>query len=387
MQLAIKGKQFLKQFSANEMGVTLIDATILLIVAGIVATPLIQQYKNYVNEQTLARTDGAMTSSQDAIEIFFFDNKHYPCPADPTLGPNDTNFGFENRDTTTGDCIYTGTPEVIRGMVPFKTLQLRNEEALDYWKNKLEYAVTVILTKKDTFGNGNGGKITVQTPSQLDITDNDCSPSAPEEMAINGVHMLILSHGENGSGAYTNEGAFQSCPPNLRESENCDNDETYITHACNVNLGDNGDFLDDRLMGLISRWNETRTTLFNNNEDKSIGSEAGYFGINNDLPEHPIDVIGNIKATSSLSSGEGDNTKTGSVLSSEFCDSNGSNCFRPQLITGNEPKMKCNNNVARGISNGQVRCLDSLPDITEKSCPDGEFVTSIDSEGNVTCEL
>lgn len=94
----------------SENGFTLIDVAVALLVIGILAAPLVQQYRIWLLTSKQQLTAGRAQNARDAIEQYYFVNNRYPCPADPRLGPSDADFGVELRDFGgTGQCDTSAT--------------------------------------------------------------------------------------------------------------------------------------------------------------------------------------------------------------------------------------------------------------------------------------
>ena len=100
--------------------------------------------------------------------------------------------------------------------MPFRSLGIPDDNAVDGWGNLLNYAITESLTDKTTFR---------QTGGAIDVVDeNDVSRLTPE----GSTQYVIFSTGEDGAGGYASSGVPVSpCPVGLLQTENCDGDAVF----------------------------------------------------------------------------------------------------------------------------------------------------------------
>ena len=188
--------------------------------------------------------DGGTTATRlakavDALEAFAAGAQRLPCPADPTIDttttPADANEGLERIDpANTARCAY---PE---GTLPWRTIGMKRDEALDAWGRKLSYRVYtgnngsltqpggVSMVNCDTTETTPGG--TTATAASLGgLCNGSASPYArsttPAQfldnkglsltdgtVAHNDVAYVIISHGATGLGGYTVSGARLAMP-------------------------------------------------------------------------------------------------------------------------------------------------------------------------------
>jgi Tfp pilus assembly protein PilE len=397
-----------KRHNRHEDGFTLLDLAIILLVIGFITAPILNEYNNWKKRATKDGTVAKIADIELALEQYYFENKSYPCPADPTVGPDTIipialpQFGEENRAAAVapavGNCIEIGPPQtVLSGAVPFKALGLTEDAALDQWGRKITYAVTSTKTHPNTYA-GAPGQITINKPfEQVELGGDrdriDCRVNVSNPTVTN-IDLVLLSHGPTGYGAFANNGTVTRACTVAAEGENCDNDDTFLFPECSASSVDDASFYDDifyneygsGVANLPGKWSTTPKRMWEEGENENdAGSEAGYFGISNGDPQHAIDVIGNIKTTNLDSTDDEADQKRGNTLASQYCKSDGSDCFNPNSISGDDADMRCNDsNVGvRGFGNNAATCL-TLP-VSNQSCPAGRYIIGITEAGVVKC--
>ncbi len=383
----------IQKAAQNECGFTLIDVAILTLVIGLLAAPWIQSYNTQQKRLEIASTNGNFAEITAAISAYYFNNGYYPCPADPTLGPDDITFGQENRTddgdpATVDDCVTnSGDPNlpnpgdtVMWGAIPHKALKLHVDQTLDMRRHKITYSVTTDKTKDTTFNNPG----IMQT--QIVNNNENCETDPPPIPVItNGVHVTLISAGEDGAGAYDiNGNLFAACnstgTPTL-DSENCDRDTVFILPKCalNTNTTAGALFYDD--LAYSGDWVDNPSRIWDDATDPAnIGSIVGHIGIATGNPEHPVDVAGNIRTSNTTA----DPNKKGNVHAATYCNVDGSECFEPASIADYDPKMNCANAMT-GIAENTAGCLQKLPGITQSKCPNGQVATGLTAGGSVIC--
>ncbi len=160
-----------------------------------------------------------------ALTFYLAVHDHLPCPDVLVSLPPDPLDGFEDKTGTT--C----TAPV--GVLPYQTLGLSREAALDGWDNFISYHVAsspVNWSQPQAFKLTDTGDLTVNT---------DVGSQA-------GLVAVLVSHGRNGLGAYTIKGT-QLSPPAVGsdEDENTDLDTFYVTRTFTENESATGGAFDD----------------------------------------------------------------------------------------------------------------------------------------------
>lgn len=375
----------------SEQGFTLIDVAILMLVIGLLTVPFIQAYNANIKQRSITTTNGSFAQIRAAIESYYFENGYYPCPADPALGPNDNNFGAENRTddgnpATMDDCVTGAVANlpnpgdtVMWGAVPHVALGLTVDQTLDFHRNKVIYSVSEEKTKDTTFN----------TPSviSINVTNDNANCSLPANpVTTNGVHLVLTSSGDDGAGGYTLAGQpLAACSiagtPTL-DSENCDRDNVFVSPICSRDTNAGATFYDDLID--TATWNTTPSKIWDtaNNPDE-LGSSVGFVGIANRDPQYHVDVSGNIRTQDSAT----DPNKKGNAHAREFCAADGSACFDPDSIADYDSKMNCDDNEEgmTGIAKSEAGCIKVVPNATESECDDNEYAIGFTAGGTVIC--
>lgn len=409
----------------KEAGFTLLEAAIGLVIIGLITVPLMQMYKINLVQESLSRTRGSLANIEDAINQYHAtDHFVYPCPASVSLSEGQANFGASvdcsilaslklctspTWSTTEGICKTDDTTDaVIIGAVPFSHLKMQQEKALDFWGNKILYAVTFEQTNIATFTTNNGTirVKAVDNPAAIQAGTED---GIPEEKTSS-VDFFLFSTGSSGVGGYTKDGVLiQACGDATTgfEHENCDFDDIFF-YKENPNDDDAGaysevlgaSFFDDITRAQLSLpeplWfphpdNGTYTEdyLLTLSTHIGIGPEP----ITN--PAEAIEVQGNIRIN-------------GMLKSNEICNITEADCFAPELITGEMDEMKCDPvgdtmdgyQAVMELSSGQVHCnspvdssnapIDGVTlqvdtSVIHEQCPPWHFVSGITPSGAVIC--
>ncbi|PCI55277.1 MAG: hypothetical protein COB36_06540 [Alphaproteobacteria bacterium] len=431
----------------KEDGLTLLEAAIGLVIIGLITLPLMQNYKLTLIQDSWDRTRGSLANIEDAINQYHAaGNFVYPCPASITsqegnprfgvagIGPSDNCLLADLKlcthptwSTTEGICKTDNTTSaVIIGAVPFSSLKMQQEKALDFWGNKVIYAVTFEQTNLATF-TGNIGTIRVKAvDNPNDVQDriesgapsNSSNDGVPNEKT-NSIDFFLFSTGFTGIGGYTKDGALiQACGDATTgfEHENCDFDDVFFydqnpvddaASAYSEVLGSN--FFDDMTRAQLS----LPEPMWFQHPDNGTYTEdylltlSTRIGIGPDPITDPlatIEVQGNIRTN-------------GMLKSDSMCDKFGSECFDPELITGDLDVMKCDpvgdtmygDQAVMQIARSQVHCnstvdsgnnaLDGVALHVDTSvisgstasgsvnghCQTGWMVSGFDSNGEIIC--
>lgn len=387
-------------------GFTLTELALVLMMFGIVSTIILQTLKTYRYEMIADETEEALSMTESAMREFRSMEGRYPCPANPALGPGDALYGRE--DCSMGDTPaapgvdrdgVNGDDRILIGAVPFNTLLDPEDDGfagtdndndgydddedgikdvlyvermtMDAWKRKLTYAVSKNLTNTMTY-NDQFGAIGVVDEHNQNVLQRE-----------NSAHFVIVSHGENGYGAYTREGnpvefcnaLYVALPPshpdyevkafNKDEQENCNGTFKFL-NGIRVNKENsyNDDFIRVSSTTVTDFWQRSGlSSVYNKN--------PGYVGIGTDLPTEQFQVTGNIKA-------EG-------IRSNVFCDGGADNCMNTEVIAGSG--MDCDNpgEVAYAVENNDVVCASPFTTPVVGTCPAGEFMIGISNISGVIC--
>jgi len=260
---------------------------LLLVVAGILATQALM--RTVLTSRAESRIPAQFEAAHAALAQYVATARRLPCPANPGVDDGDA-----EPVAASATCTYPG------GTLPWRTIGLAREEAVDPWGGKISYRVytgnagsltqaggasmvecDIGDTGAATALVGNAGRLC--NPAAL-VTYRDTDPAnflAGKGFTVNdlgtaktGVAYVLVSHGATGRGAYTTSGVQKDLPPAGDELTNTGLTGPYAIKAFSGSGSDPGsaahfdDFLAYRgieelvrAAGLYARdWPETVTT-------------------------------------------------------------------------------------------------------------------------------
>lgn len=208
-------RRFSGGFSLIEMAVVL-TITALLVAGGLALVSGRQSI------QERSTTNGNLDAITEALRAFIARNYRLPCPAIATLKPGDAGYGEEaaSPGTCTGTVFIPAASSTnAEGIVPFKSLGLARELALDGYGRFYTYHVVQAATAltKDTVSSMRGN-ITLHSALPVgagfyaagNLAGNQlnaCSAVSSDTNTCNLYGVLALvSHGSDGKGAYDTGG-------------------------------------------------------------------------------------------------------------------------------------------------------------------------------------
>lgn len=205
-------------------GFTLIEIAVVLFIGALLISGVVQ----YVTAQVTAARLSATRTKQEAIKSalinFLARNNRLPCPAVSTL-----TIGTEA--ATPGTCTGTalnpaGTPLYSTGTVPWASLGMTSESALDGYGNRFTYQVVLTATNLSavpTAGtqsvSGMKGAIQIFDSGARTNQTNNCTPGTATDNPCLAV-AVIVSHGANGLGAFNDSGVQMALPAGADELDN-----------------------------------------------------------------------------------------------------------------------------------------------------------------------
>lgn len=345
-------------------GFSLMELSIALLIIGLIVTPLVAAYNIYIYDYKKNETRGTLTEIRDTINLYIQANGRYPLPARLDLTEGAANFGTEGSPnpalcsgagwyTADGMCSTDGTPSaVLIGAVPVDILGLGSNKTLDYWGNKILYAVSKPQTDALTYSSS-GARVVLQ---HLDLGTPRSAVTLPDLY-----DMVLVSFGETGKGAYTDATVLVSpCVGAVAENEdeNCDFDNVFLLDKDPDDVLNNstashvsdGTFYDDLT---LDQQEFPRDHWYQHDPDPSfVISQANRVGIGTTDPQARLHVVGNVQADE--------------ILTDSICDEDLTGCFDPEIIAGDVPEMDCNANSVPGIEpvlsigNSQVECASAV---------------------------
>lgn len=367
-------------------GFSLLELAIGLILLGLVMLPILELYKISMKSLALSDTRSAQNQTVLAVNQFYENgNLRYPCPASLVVPVGDPAHGEEAACAGTtpppcasagwrasggaGICRTTGPGgTVVIGAVPFAALGIHEDMSLDFWDNRILYAVTQDQTNAATFAAAPGAvslfTVDRNPATSTDPDDLDGVPDLFSDAAgdFDDVDFVLVSTGRTGAGGFTVGGTeISSCPAGTRETQNCDMDTVFLhdRDPDDSRVGARSDvagpmFFDDILAFQRSvpedTWFPTPAGL------SHVITGADHVGIGTTDPQYALEVNGAVRVEQGLQS-------------DTICDESAgcSVSFDPALITDDMPQMQCDfsgslhgDQPVMRLAGSQVHCASAV---------------------------
>lgn len=194
-------------------GFTLVEMAIVVLLIGILLTFGVGLVQSQLENSAIKLSKNRQDAIHDALVSYLTKYRRLPCPdsAIGTLGTNNVRFdGIEDRGSATAGTPPVPRPELLCavtfGTLPFATLGLSREAALDGWNNFFTYQVSNTpydWTRSASFNTGNQGGIAIN-----DRVNGSATLTPYPTPAV----VVLVSHGKNGAGAFTVKGTRNTLP-------------------------------------------------------------------------------------------------------------------------------------------------------------------------------
>jgi hypothetical protein len=199
---------------------------------------------------------------------------------------------------------------------------------------------------------------------------------------------VLLSHGENGNGAFSGQGtSLAACDTTLLESENCDNDFTFMSALIDSRANSNLYFDDIIYFHLTIQENLWMPISYIDPTGQIVTTRDlrnlndGNVGILTETPSERLHVNGNLRSDS--------------VNTNRICSVDGTRCFDTDFLgtersTGTVNRNTCAaNQVITRIGNNTVACgvpaLQAPGVVNRCTSPSAPYIRGILSNGEVIC--
>lgn len=359
----------------KKSGYSLIEFAFALLAVGMLITPATMAYRNYIAKNDLDSTKSTIDQITIALGNYRTIHNRYPCPAPLTAVPGDAAYGREacapgTPGIITAPSVRPVVSAVTIGAIPFKALNLQEQDSYDPYLHRYTYAVTKSLTDDDTFNMNNGS---------VDVVDRsgDSLLNPPGSL-----HFIVLSTGSESEGAYTRAGIQTGvCPAGRIDSENCDGDSIFLS-TTEENTFD--DTLSNFTIAPLSEWqiSETDATAIHPKvaTKLAMGVEDG-----DSLAALPSLVALNSSNEMGNISVGGNKIISDSICTEDTVIGDPPLCFSSKKIGGQvaagETFTCPPGQFLIGINAGVARCSEEI----YISCPDTYIITGINVDGTLAC--
>lgn len=414
----------------RECGFTLVEMAVVMIIIGIAVAAAAPLYSVHMKKVAMQETRQNIEDVTNAIGNFRSIYGRYPCPASLTDPRDSADYGHEPKAPARPECsdtaqavgtcangvciqqsiaardlnpdpVLTDRPRVRIGWVPFRELGIPEESVFDAYGNRLSYAVTERLAVDTTFSPDSGG-IEIR-----EAQDQTALGAGGEGSA----HFILFSHGVNGAGAFTKDGAQLPCAPAGSFEER--------NSVCSIAAG-TSDSIFSMVQGDTSLTNSTfddEISYFtkedvplwqasvsdpNDIHVKTTGAVGVYMAASSDVDER-FSVSGDMQVDNSpltvpnpaLGPADCNNGEEGCLLTAEILDPNSGPAFKgysANKIAGSLAGgggMKCPEDDPDGAGDYMVAIRDGHP-VCENQfafamCPPGEVMNGIKPDGTLEC--
>lgn len=200
-------------------GFTLVELTVVVVIVAMLLSLGLGALNAQLLSANYAQTKGRQTLIKDALTAYLGANKRLPCPD----MPNNTNGGADASQVTGLEDrvggVATGACSGSIGVVPYATLGLGREIALDGWGNFMSYSLPSGGTPCPGIGIDWSLTACFGTAKTSPYSLFDGTVATPVLTATN-VIAIVVSHGPNGLAAWAQQGSRNALPIGCEEAHN-----------------------------------------------------------------------------------------------------------------------------------------------------------------------
>lgn len=261
-------------------GFSLVELSVVLLIIGLIMSAGVKYLTVQFESSAYSATNTKLSTIKVSLQNYLRTYHRLPCPDTKPDGGNVGSFstttppdGIENRDSTNTTPDTSLSCDNASGVVPYQTLGLTRDIALDGWQNFISYRVyypssgaSNDWTRTSNFSADNVGVITIK--------DRYPPSSSTPTTISNGAVFVLISHGKNGLGAYTVGGTRNSLPDNTTdEYQNTNSAGDSYKREISIDTSNTtyGTF-DDLLV--FSTANELLAPLFSEGSIEPVGVEV-----------------------------------------------------------------------------------------------------------------
>jgi prepilin-type N-terminal cleavage/methylation domain-containing protein len=241
-------------------GFTLLELSVVTVLVGTLAAGGLVMVVGYTQASLYNNTVARMDIIESTLLSFAAGQNRIPCPSNLTCKQGQLNYGTEgNCASTTASCTSGTTgvnylaSSVAEGGVPVRALRLSDAYQFDAWGHRIRYAAYTPATKPGSVPVSSSG-------CSAGITVKDINNNARTIAAV----YVLLSHGQNGHGAFTANGSIVNAGSNNGdELKNCHCNNagtpgtylaTYVQEALNLNNSSGATYSYDDIVAFKENW-------------------------------------------------------------------------------------------------------------------------------------
>ncbi|PZP54631.1 MAG: hypothetical protein DI586_09310 [Micavibrio aeruginosavorus] len=386
----MKAVQTITKPAHRSAGFTLVELCIVIIILGVVISVVATGYQSWQKQVKVETNQARVATAAEKINEYKKIHGHFPQPASLTLPRGNAEYGYSQDKTSTpiqnagacqnGFCAQNGVSnrKILIGALPFRDLNIPEEEAYDVYGSRIIYTVTEESTK-DGFKE-NQGAIQVRNEENKELFKTD----------FPGV-FLTFSVGKNGKGGYSRDGVLVSaCTGTTADTANCD----FLTGSATADFRSNAyseasndtgatdDYFDDiiafnRLPEQSAQWRRGLKENTDESVDDLIATGEGnvYVGSHTRAPSSDDGKLSILYDSSKPDIYDGSMNIRGALKTKQLCD--GTDC----LGLLNLERTCGTGEYIIGFYNGQPQCGPVY-----FGCDESEYLTGVSSNGTPNCE-
>jgi len=198
-----------------QRGFTLLELAIVMFVVALLLGGMLMPLSAQQDIRYVAETQKTLSNIQDALTGFAAANGRLPCPAPATQPNGSATAGLEPTPIASSGCA------TVAGVLPWATLGVSETDA---WGRRFTYRVTQEFTRtppQTTFNGSNCPPLTQNTGFALcSMGDMNVYATGGGSSVARNIPVMVISHGKNGNGAYTQDGTQLPVGSDSDENDN-----------------------------------------------------------------------------------------------------------------------------------------------------------------------